>query len=132
MEHIKINDLSVGDWVNINGEPRKINSINGISGIVSFTGLGNYYGTGVIEPIPITTEFLEKNGCEQLEDWNNPTRLSYAAEDYYATGWMGKESWRCGVHNDNIDELVIIAKAKYVHELQHALRLAGNTREIEI
>ena len=36
------------------------------------------------------------------------------------------------VHNDNIDELVIIAKAKYVHELQHALRLAGNTREIEL
>lgn len=132
MKKLNITDLSIGDWVNIDGEPRKINSINGISGIVSFNGLGNYHGTGVIEPIPITTEFLEKNGCEQLKDWNNPTRLSYAAEDYYVTGWMGKESWNCGVHNDNIDELVIIAKAKYVHELQHALRLAGNTREIDL
>lgn len=64
MDHIKITDLSIGDWVNINREPRKIKSINGISGIVSFGGLGNYYGTGVIEPIPITTELLMKNNLD--------------------------------------------------------------------
>lgn len=131
MGNLKITDLSIGDWVSIDGEPRRVSKLN-VTGLVQFFNSPNYFGVGVIEPIPITPEILEKNGCERLEDWNNPERLSYAAEDYYATGWMGKESWSCGVHNDNINELVIIAKAKYVHELQHALRLAGNTREIEL
>lgn len=142
---LKITDLSVGDWVTYNEEYYQILNVGAMVYVVGKGLQLCHYCTltrgmdiqddidiNEISPIPITTEFLEKNGCEQLEDWNNPTRLSYAAEDYYATGWMGKESWSCGVHNDNIDELVIIAKAKYVHELQHALRLAGNTREIEI
>ena len=138
MSEIKITDLSVGDWVqDKNGTKAQILGIenwsDGYALNVRIKGvdIGNIRADSAY-PISITPEILEKNGCEQLEDWNNPTRLSYAAEDYYATGWMDKDTWNCGVHNDNIDELVIIAKAKYVHELQHAFRLAGNTREIEL
>ena len=137
MDNLKITDLSVGDWVMYNDNPFRIYDVEESELIRAkrWDGDGVQYVAKHIdyfEPIPITTEFLEKNGCERLEDWNNPERLSYAADDYYATWWMGTNTWRCGVHNDNINELVIIAKAKYVHELQHALRLAGNTREIEL
>ena len=136
--NIKITDLSVGDWVqDKNGTKAQILGIENWSDgyilnvRIKGVDIGHIRADSVY-PIPITPEILEKNGCERLKDWNNPERLSYAAEDYYATGWMGKDTWNCGVHNDNIDELVIIAKAKYVHELQHALRLAGSTRDIEI
>jgi hypothetical protein len=124
---LKITDLSVGDWVSIDGEPRKINSINGISGIVSFNGLGNYYGTGVIEPIPITPELLEKNGFNKngeynewnIGTWRTPYLLGVSLERPAITiKWNGSS--------------VFIDQAKYVHELQHALRLVGNTRKIEI
>jgi hypothetical protein len=137
-DKIKITDLSVGDWVqDKNGTKAQIlgieNQSDGYVLNVRIKGIDiGCIRADTVYPIPITPEILEKNGCEQLENWNNPTRLSYATDDYYATGWMGKDNWNCGVHNDNIDELVIIAKAKYVHELQHALRLAGNTREIEL
>lgn len=127
MDHIKITDLSVGDWVNINGEPRKINSINGISGIVSFTGLGNYNGTGAIEPIPITPEILEKNGFvknEGYDEWNigtwrTPYLLGVSLErPSIIVKWNGSS--------------IFIDQAEYIHELQHALRLAGVDKEITL
>jgi hypothetical protein len=136
MSNIRIENLSVGDWVQ-----DKIGSIAQIIGIenwsdgyvlnVRINGIDvGCVSANAIEPIPLTQEILEVNGCEQLEDWNNPTRLSYAADDYYAIGWMGKNTWKIGIHNDNIDDLVIIDKVRYVHELQHALRLAKSQREI--
>lgn len=136
MNKIRIEDLSVGDWVQ-----DKKGSIAQIIGIenwsdgyvlnVRINGIDvGCVSANAIEPIPLTQEILEKNGCEQLEEWNNPTRLSYAADDYYAIGWMGKNTWKIGILNDNIDNSVIIYKARYVHQLQHALRLANNKREI--
>jgi hypothetical protein len=118
---LKITDLSVGDWVSIDGEPRKINTINGISGIVSFNGLGNYCGTGVIEPIPITAEVLEKNGfVENLGRWYN--------SEYFMEFEPNKGAWdrtiNCGEYS--------VYTIKYVHQLQHALRLAGVDKEITL
>lgn len=114
MEHIKITDLSIGDWISINGEPRKINSINGISGIVSFNGLGNYYGTGVIEPIPITTELIMKNNLDaELKVYDMNMRCTYI-------------DVMCGrIKIKKNDRVLLNARVEYVHQLQHYLRLAG-------
>lgn len=121
MEHIKITDLSIGDWISINGEPRKINSINGISGIVSFNGLGNYYGTGVIEPIPITTELIMKNNLDAELIINDANK--------------------CCTHIDVMcnrikikkrDRVLLNARVEYVHELQHFLHIVGVDKEITL
>lgn len=114
MEHIKITDLSIGDWVNINGEPRQINTINGISGIVSFNGLGNYCGTGVIEPIPITTELLMKNNFDaELIVYDVNMRCTHI-------------DVMCGrIKIKKRDRVLLNAGVEYVHQLQHYLRLAG-------
>lgn len=121
MGNLRIQDLSIGDWVNINREPRKIKSINGISGIVSFGGLGNYYGTGVIEPIPITTELLMKNNLDaELIVYDVNMRCTHI-------------DVMCGrIKIKKNDRVLLNARAEYVHQLQHYLRLAGLDEEINL
>ena len=126
MGNLKITDLSVGDWVSIDGEPRRVSKLN-VTGLVQFFNSPNYFGVGVIEPIPITPELLEKNGFNKngeynewnIGTWRTPYLLGVSLErPAIAIKWNGSR--------DCIDQ------AKYVHELQHALRLVGNTRKIEI
>lgn len=118
---LKITDLSVGDWVNIDGEPRKINTINGISGIVSFNGMGNYYGTGVIEPIPITTVLLMKNNLDgELIVYDVNKRCTHIKVMF---GWI-KIMKR--------ERVLLKARVEYVHQLQHYLRLADLDIEINL
>ena len=75
------------------------------------------------EPIPITKEILEKNGWE-----HRPTGYVFhidGGKSYDNTLWY--------IFNDNT---FVVENAefsiKYVHELQHALRLCGITKNIEL
>ena len=90
---------------------------------------------GQIEPIPITTEILENNGFVKVpheyeypecQCWTNDVDGSYSFEivaDKHrkpyilGNGDMGDYEW-------------VNFECKYVHELQHALRLAGIKKEI--
>lgn len=121
MKKLNITDLSVGDWVSIDGEPRKITYINGISGIVSFNDLGNYYGTGVIEPIPITTELIMKNNLDaDLKVYDMNMRCTHI-------------DVMCGrIKIKKNDRVLLNARVEYVHQLQHYLRLAGLYEEINL
>lgn len=73
------------------------------------------------EPIPLTPEILEKNGFKNSEffgelhykDWQIMSDCYYLAA-------------RCG------DGWYIDIPCKFVHELQHALRLCGIEKEIEL
>ena len=77
----------------------------------------------LIEPIPLTPEILEKNGFKDM-------------------GFFGKLEigpWRLICDSSNLavlhegrEEEYINIPISYVHELQHALRLVGIEKEIEL
>lgn len=81
-----------------------------------------------LQPIPLTQEILEKNGachsnndrlymCNRLFEYNEREKM-----------------WHVGHMNDSYEspQFDIHLKIKYVHEFQHALRLWGIDKEIEL
>lgn len=122
----------IGDWVLYEGEPYQIRRL-GIYGVDRDgedypavcvgkpTGIGLIVERNEIEPIPLTTEILEKNG------FSNKGTLWYLEEDNFELEHNNNDSfiWIVG-------DVYIVALIKYVHQLQHALRLCGIEKEIEL
>lgn len=111
---MKANELMIGDWVNLRVE--EDNFSDNIS--VTSTDLGNHYILKHIEPIPLTEEILEKNGFairyNRYEDEHKTVIRKYRE------GWLIDRhySFHCAV--------------KYIHELQHALKLCGIEKDITL
>lgn len=83
-------------------------------------------------PIPLTAEILERNGWS----YNNED-AKYAAETWVGNGLMLQENgigYRIVVVSDYDDEDTNYTQfvITYIHQLQHALRLAGIEKEIEL
>lgn len=127
-----VKDLMIGDWVhywilNINAKVNDVMSTGrlGIRFIDSKGKEGYIHGVicETVKPIPLTAEILEKNGFKkELSEDNIHYRfvliydgvrfsLLYARSVFQ---WLGPLDF------------------KFVHELQHALRLCGINKEIEI
>jgi hypothetical protein len=139
MAEIKISDLSIGDWVRhtFYEDNLQIKRIDGESerllvekGLMSVSCHLDHF-----EPIPLTPEILEKNGFERGEyseireyneweigEWINPPYVSVKLD-------IDRQVIR--VTNRGRD-MFIADKEVYVHQLQHALRLAGVGKEIEV
>lgn len=154
---MKANELMIGDYVIRKNVPKEIlvvYTIDSIRNVVhlDLDGLGITEKLENIEPIPITPEILEKNGFEEEVREGDPTfpysafildgddyRIEitwYDSHDRYEpnTGqFLGgvPEVWAIEVNSkrSNVD---IERNKMYVHELQHALRLCGITKEIEL
>ena len=130
-------ELMIGDWVIFGDEPLKVQHIynNGYDDVVAEIveeGTNEY---GVYEeikdvpsvycsPIPITPEILEKNGIKKRRD------------EYAVFGWEGMKQWYVTLEDfkpqydfwfitSSDRDLNISGKIRYVHQLQHALRLCG-------
>ena len=71
MREIKISELSVGDWVEIQGVVKRIDYLYGKDNVCDVP-------IELVHPIPITPEILEKNGLE-YEDDGNDASYSYVA-----------------------------------------------------
>lgn len=140
---MKATDLMIGDWVLIsvwdcNPFPSKVTSIN----YNSYQGKDyvdwidtedeEEIGMYIVQPIPLTPEILEKNGFP----YNNKERLYYPFSNK-----------AFAIERDEHDDQVFyysmyvynpyssfnwheIIEIRYVHELQHALRLCGIDKEI--
>lgn len=132
---MKANELMVGDYVIRKNVPKEIlivDTIDSIRDIVylDLDRLGITEKLENIEPIPLTAEILEKNGWTKHADYcwliseNNGRRLIEYRTDYL-DGLL-----RVSYAEEPFSKLMI--KVKYVHELQHALRLCGIEKEIEI
>ena len=125
MGKMKISDLSVGDWVLFTGLPRRVAIISstcvlphkGVLDIATFS-------IDDISPIPITHEILEMFGFE------NYSQMWYHPDSYieFFRNNRNKDVWDRTI---NCGEYALYS-IKYVHELQHALRLAGVEKEIEL
>ena len=130
MATLKISDLSVGDWVEIDHEdygwqPAQIN-------VCGDLGIGAYFKDidpeeeydctlSQARPIPITAEMLEKNGFEENGGifYNSDMLMEF---EQYKDVWC--RTVNCGEYD--------VYSIKYVHQLQHALRLAGVDEEINL
>lgn len=133
MVHAK--ELMLGDWVkkgNLFGrvfdiEQREKYAIVG----VEFESGYDVYDEDELGPVPLTPEILEKNGFGFTKSdftdsvWNG--WWIYKGLEL-ATACLDKEgNWPCfiNIYDSNI-------KCEYVHQLQHALKIAKIEKEIEI
>lgn len=137
---MKASELMVGDWVyaiDDNGEkhPCRANSLE-----YDYTNKRgdfcvDFYGTGYeaewpditfnVEPIPITPEILEKNGFER--DFEDGSLIWVDEQDVTEIVWVGTI---LTIHGENGH--LELDTCMYVHELQHALRLCGIDKEIDL
>ena len=115
---MKATELMIGDWVCLKDDtkcefPLKVDGV--LTDDISLEGEGFLGGVdGLIRPIPITPEILEKNGWKEYEYW-----LEY--QD-------GKNTIQCSPPNmlGMINGVFIEHfKCEYVHQYQHLLRLCG-------
>jgi hypothetical protein len=138
---MKATDLMIGDFVLLGDTAVKILSINLYNGEDSMGG--KYYvitepqlahtnsWVDMLEPIPLTPEILEKN-------YGKETQVGIS--DKPCWGEMGAiwstMLWKC--ENSFWLEVNTIAGGfvkkhiRYVHELQHALRLCGIEKEVKL
>lgn len=143
MTTLKISDLSVGDWVNVMTE--KLTSlvfceeieitrgyiyskIKGIreEGFIAVETADRRYtlvDIGCIGPIPITAEILEKNG------WQLNEKDEYM--EYYGDPTSGIAHTK-GTFHYRLEVPDVSVVCYSVHQLQHALRLAGIDKEINL
>ena len=141
---MKTTELMVGDWVCLKDDikcelPLKVDGV--LTDDISLEGEGFLGGAeGLIRPIPITPEILEKNGF----DTDTFLTSEWEKEVYF------KEFPGCVVEPDNSGKYIFgttiywnkiggdgspidwgtmyesrIHNLQYVHELQNALRLCG-------
>ena len=137
---MRIEELSIGDWVRhtfyeenvwiarIDGDSERVLAERGKLSISCHL---NHF-----EPIPLTPEILEKNGfcpppkhCgyHHLTVGNNEVFVcidnGFSELSHYSKGFVSDEECLNKVE---------ISHSMSVHELQHALRLAGVGKEIEV
>ena len=133
---MKANELMIGDRVYRPDCYSKVKEIreNGIIGLDPFRGI---IGFEELKPIPLTKEILEKNGWEKcnIDVVDDDEQYGCAYGSFYVTWWRKVKLLSCyfedknaGLHYEMISEL----PTKHVHKLQHALRLCGIDKEIEL
>ena len=139
---MKPEELSIGDWVNVlnyhwDGRPYtgQVNGITKKHGTYYLQfGSGLYAEIGRCEPIPITKEILEKNGFsgEMYAIFKIDEHIwleYYYHEHRLSRWWRGIDEWN---NHAEVSEVSFECRCYYVHELQHALRLCGIEKEIEL
>jgi len=132
---MKANEIQIGDWLYYKGQfnafPFKVESITKKK--VGYHAEPNehriyYLRLSECKPIPLTPEILEKNGFELKE--GEIGMYGVTTVPHYLCKGVPFEVFCDG------DPFAIWFKEpvniKYVHELQHALRLCGIDKTIEL
>lgn len=159
MATLKISDLSVGDWVYhddivFGREIAKVHRLNkdkngetigitvyrsdGAFGVVGYIWTSPTHGD--LHPIPITAEILEKNGWWRLGHqcvWNIEDNQGTSHDGEYVITWDADDeyltiSWGGREDEVLVERTIIECRVKYIHDLHHALRLAGVDKEITL
>lgn len=127
---MKVTNLMAGDWILINNIPHKIQAIDSIDAEIRaddelyYIGEDRYHSEDKIEGVPITPEILEKNGIRKRRD------------EYAVFGWEGMKQWYVTLEDfkpqydfwfitSSDRDLNISGQIRYIHQLQHALRICG-------
>ena len=144
---MKAEELMIGDWVLVK-ELDYSNLTNVISEYQHQLRLKDFaemYNAGEYkkyEPIPLTKEILEKNGFTKydvghnvsgwsiMDDDNLYSAISFTLTDNDFDTELGDYKW--GPVEDDREESFVreVGRIKYVHELQHILKLCKIEKEI--
>ena len=151
---IKISDLSVGDWVYhddivFGREIAKVHRLNndensetigikvyrsdGAFGVVGYIWTSPTQGD--LHPIPITAEVLEKNGWSSDGMYATLRIDEHRHLEYYfhehrlRKYYCGVDEWQ---NHAKVNDITFAVHCYSVHQLQHALRLAGVDKEINL
>lgn len=124
---MKAEELMIGDWVHYRGTNIQVTSLynKGGSNEIGWSDKESVWVNGrTVEPIPLTPEILEKNRfihytVTDFYMWKEESSEPIHLDNYNENGWMLR------INCDNIP-----CECKYVHQLQHALRLCGINKEI--
>lgn len=117
---MKAKDLMIGDWVKLSrGNWSKIVQV----GLTDIEMIAE--SVYLAEPIPLTPEILEKKGLSKLVTYGTE---KWVCDKFRLNEYDNKGVWRfCAYTNRNEDSVIYI---RYVHELQHALKLCGIEKEV--
>ena len=135
---IKAENLMAGDWIKCGPNNRIVSEINMNTITTDCRYISNY---DKIEPIPLSKDLMDAN-FELDEGYYDeyfkekgilPYKMLFTAT--YPDGSTMKNYWHL-LYNTNINELRIeddpCIYVKYVHELQHMLRLMGQRGDIKL
>ena len=136
----------IGDWVAVHRpgdrhEQVRVKSVIGNGTIEARTSDGLVaIGELAVELIPLTAEILEKNGFEELMNESEVSAARFGRKPEPTGVWQygfGQFDSVAYVFEQSFLRIKFmegytadIANIKYVHELQHALRLCGIEKEI--
>ena len=136
---MKVTNLMNGDWVNVFDTPKQIEGIRKFQNgdeIVYYDGDNGVFIKNVT-PIPITPEILEKNGFNDTSFEAN-LKFNYVifTNEYQISYYPKTNSFN--ICKKGIDPFYTKDKlsrgfqniVKYVHELQHALKICGIEKKI--
>lgn len=128
---MKTKELMIGDWVLANGKNTQVVWIGNLQKL-AVRGFPSEFFEDEIEPIPLTPKILEKNGFKWL--LTDSKSITYCINKPTINASKNKESgeWLIcvGPSGSTKKRFVEISCVKYVHELQHALRLCKVEKEI--
>ena len=116
---MKATELMIGDLIKIKGhldydKVQEIARDENMQWYISFACSATLFRAYEFEPIPLTSEILEKNGWKETEYWHEykdgNTIIQYSLSNIW------------GIINEiEIEHF----KCEYVHQLQHLFRLCG-------
>lgn len=129
---IDVKELQIGDWVLYTefgkNKPTQVEDIES-SGRVWLKGENEYTTNTYIDPIPLTEEIIEKNDINEVGQnlrWiiveSEQTEFKKREETIYIHTYR--------YNNDTYVETGVLLPIRYVHELQHVLRVCKIDKEI--
>ena len=130
-------ELMIGDYVQVNGEVCKVISISYFDIGIS-DSKEDFYQEHIdnIKPISLTPEILEKNGFVKYNEVSDTPPYDKDEEGNMYYSYRGEQKFWGWWQPNNVYLIPVNAmvdlEIKYVHQLQHALRLCGINKEIEI
>ena len=131
---MKGDELMVGDWVRgflPDTYSQVVGVLNEYRVAIIACGKGAYMELSVddIQAVPLTAEILEKNGLHKSPFFNVWTECT----ERYELRVSRERVYVIFLAEDGGDEAEYsLPHPKYVHEFQHALRVLGIEKEIEL
>ena len=122
---MKANELMIGDWVynTHNRQPEQVCETREHMVMLAYNDLYDY---DEIEPIPLTSDILERNGFEKVQNllvlqWENGVYPSMIFVEYNPENY-------CLFIND----MMFPKPVRFLHELHHILMDCGIEKEITL
>ena len=134
---MKAEDLMIGDYVNYRGQIIKVTSLydKGGSNEVGWSDKESVWvNADNVEPILLTSEILEKNGFvtnDEQGNWKGYRIYSIFGANKNCT-FMLKLYEKNSIYEISLNMAPYYITFKYVHQLQHALKLCGINKEIKL